>query len=347
MSQLVYCGIDFHKNKSYLYATDSDRNVVMDVEIRSAQIVKYLSNRSNLRIAIEATGGSNHLATELANVGHTVILVETNQFDPANKKRSKKTDREDAISLCKYLRMDELPEVHLKSESSRALKTFLVQRELIVNQRRNLTNHIRGVLREWGFVMPTGTEAFWKNAGRLVEAINHPTIKELLKFSMQIASELVAKEQEVNKQIESMAHASEDASRLMGIPGVGPLTALLMVAIVDRIDRFEDARSFAAYLGLTPREFSSGDKRRLGAITRSGPEMLRRYLIHGARAVLLRAGERTAQDPNRQWAMRVKERSSTNKSVVALAHRTARICFGLMKNQSYYDPHHARKSEAA
>ena len=342
----LYCGIDFHKNKSWIYIIDGKKNERVDVEIASAKVVAYLSVYKGLRIALEATGGSNHLATKLVDSGHVVTLVETNQFHPRNKKRGRKTDREDAISLCKYLRMEELPEVYLKTQASRELKTLLVQREHLINHRRNFTNHIRGILREYGLVMPVGTKAFWKYVGALIDRLDRPELKDLLNFSLQMAREIRTKEEELNRMLESKAENSPEAARLMTIPGVGPMTALCMLAVVEDANRFADARKFGAYLGLTPREFSSGDKQRLGAITRSGPEMLRRYLIHGARAVLMRSGPRLSSDPNRQWAERLKGRATLNKAVVALAHRTARIAYGVMKHGTAYDPRRVDHADA-
>lgn len=343
----LYCGIDFHKNKSWIYIIDGKKSEIADVEIASSKIVSYLSVYKGMRIALEATGGSNHLATRLVESGHVVTLVETNQFHPRNKKRGRKTDREDAISLCKYLRMEELPEVYLKTKSSRELKTLLVQREHLINHRRNFTNHIRGILREYGFVMPVGTKAFWKYAGTLIDRIERPELKDLLSFSLNMARQILAKEEDLNQMLERKAEESPESARLMTIPGVGPMTALCPLAVVEDVNRFGDARKFGAYLGLTPREFSSGDKQRLGAITRSGPEMLRRYLIHGARAVLMRSGPRLSCDPNRQWAERLKGRGTLNKAVVALAHRTARIAYGVMKHGTAYDPRRAGPLAAA
>lgn len=343
----LYCGIDLHKRKSWVYAIDRNKRVILDVEILSGKVVQFLSTYKGVKIALEATGGSNHLATKLIESGHEVTLVETNQFHPRNKKRGKKTDREDAISLSKYLFMDELPEVFLKSEKSRQLKTLLVQREHLINHRRNFTNHIRGVLREYGFVMPQGVDAFSKQAVALIEKIQEPTVKDMLKFAFDTARLFMAKEAELNRMLEARAEESEDARRLMTIPGIGPITSLCMLAVVEDIARFEDARRFSAYLGLTPSEFSSGDKQRLGAITRSGPEMLRRYLIHGARAVLLRSGPRLAGDLNRKWAERVKSRAGTNKAVVALAHRMARISYGVMKHKMNYDARFSKQLDLA
>lgn len=337
----LYCGIDFHKKKSWIFAVDAQKKIVIDVEILSSKICEYLSQYSeNMRIALEATTGSNHLATKLVNMGFEVVLVETNQFHPRNKKRGSKTDRKDAESLSKYLRLEDLPEVYLKSLESRQLKSILVQREHLISTRRNSTNHIRGILREYGFPIPVGVEPFLKRAGELIEKIESATSRSVLQFTLSQVQMILAEEAKIQRELEEKAHNSEVACRLMTIPGVGAMTALCMLAVVDQIERFEDARKFGAYLGLVPREFSSGEKQRLGAITRSGPEMLRRYLIHGARAVLLRSGPRLAEDPNRKWAARLQERGNTNKAVVALAHKNARIAYGLLKHGQDYNPKH-------
>lgn len=343
----IYCGIDFHKNKSWIYMMDEKKKELVNVEILSSKIVQFLSIYKGLQIALEATGGSNHLAQQLTGGGHKVVLVETNQFHPRNKKRGKKTDREDAKSLCKQLFMDELPEVYLKTQRSRQLKTLLVQREHLINHRRNFTNHIRGILREYGFVMPLGTDAFWKRAGTLISQIEQAEVRELLQFSLEMARFINEKEGEVQRSLENKAQMSEEATRLMTIPGIGPITALCMLAVVEDVSRFSEARKFGAYLGLTPSEFSSGGKQRLGAITRSGPEMLRRYLIHGARAVLTRSGPRLREDSGRAWAERVRSRGNLNKAVVALAHRMARVAYGVMKHKTVYDPRHTESEVSA
>jgi len=344
----LYCGIDFHKRKSWLFAVNEEKEVRIDVEIMSSRICEYLSPYSEeMRVAIEATGGANHLAMKLVEMGFEVVLVETNQFHPRNKKRGSKTDRKDAEALSKYLRMDDLPEVYLKSLEARKLKTLLVQREHLLNTRRNTTNHIRGILREYGFTIPVGVDAFLKSAGKFIDQLESASTKDLMKFHLDQAQIYLQKEAELNANLERMAEGDEDCLRLMTVPGVGPMSALCLVAVVDDITRFEEARKFAAYLGLVPREFSSGGKQRLGQITRSGPEMLRRYLIHGARAVLLKSGPRLENDPNRKWAERVQSRGNTNKAVVALAHRNARICYGILKNKMSYNPNYSAQLEKA
>jgi len=137
----------------------------------------------------------------------------------------------------------------------------------------------------------------------------------------------------IEQKAKALTENDERIERLLSIPGVGPMTAMMMVAVIDEVGRFKSAREFAAYLGLVPSVKGSANVRMMGSITRSGCEMLRRYLIHGARA-WMRYNPKS--DKNRIWAEKVKERRGFNKATVALAHRIARICFAVLRDQSVY-----------
>jgi len=214
---------------------------------------------------------------------------------------------------------------------------LIVHRELVVRQRVNMTNHIRGTLREYGITIPAGVNEFWKAALEKIAQLDNPVLRDCLHSSLVMAKSLKEKELEIEGYLETLLKENPEAIRLRKVPGIGLLTAAMLIAVTDDVSRFKNSKEFASYLGLTPSEHSSGDKRRMGGITRSGSEILRRYLIHGARNNL-NYSTVNDKDPNRRWARQVKERAGFNKAVVALAHRTARIAYNMMKNESNYQP---------
>lgn len=330
----VFCGIDFHKRTSTLFAVSETGEEIEGVTtIRTERLRQYLSNRRGWKIGIEASGGTHHIAEELKKDSHDVILINPNQFRGIGI-GGKKTDERDAKALANALRLGFIPEVHHKSLMARRLKSLLAARELFVRNRVNLVNHIRGSLREYGIVIPAGKEAFFEHIDKKLTELDFAPLREMLRSMLTQIREVQRQEKEVEETLKTITQENETIRKLQTIPGVGPMSAYALVSVVDDITRFKDASQFAAYLGLIPTVSASADKRRMGSITRSGSEMLRRYLIHGARAWMRYSPENG--DRNRVWAEKVKERRGMNKSVVALAHRLARISYAVMRDQSEY-----------
>jgi transposase len=331
--EAIYYGIDFHKNTSTISALRQDGKEFEPIRtVLSDKLISYFSNKPLGKIAIEATGGSNEKAKALRALGHEVFLVETNQFKAIGV-NGKKTDDRDAKALSQALRLNALPRVHLKSDYSRQLKSLVVMRDHLVEMRTSQINHIRGILREYGHVMPTGVENFWKNAPRLISKIELSSMRWSLEQSFEQCR--MFKEQELALEKELILFTKEDprVELLKSVKGVGNLVAYALIATSDDIHRFPSAKEFASYLGLTPRVESSGGKTFMGSISKSGSELTRRYLIHGARAWL---ASKDFGDSNWEWAEKLKKRQGQNKAVVALAHRMSRICYALLRDQSLY-----------
>lgn len=331
----VYCGIDFHKVTSTLCALTQDgREVEPLVTIQTKRLVQYLSNRKDWVIGIEVTGGANDMATKLKDSGHEVVLINSNQFRGIGV-GGKKTDQRDSVALANALRLGFVPEVHLRSQRSREIKSLLTSREHLVQARVDSINHIRGTLREYGITIPAGVEHFYAEGFNKIQELSNEQIKRTLLLIFERVRSLKAEEQQIEADLMILTKDDERVQKLQSIPGVGPITALMMLAVVDDISRFKNSKLFAAYLGLVPRVSASANVRMMGSITRSGSEMLRRYLIHGARAWMRYAPK---NDANRIWAERLKERRGMNKAVVALAHRMARISYAVMRDNVQYKP---------
>lgn len=330
----LYCGIDFHKNTCTFKIVKKDGSLVEKGTKKTVNIVKYLANYNNLIISVEASGGVNDFVDRLKASSHVVKIVDPKRFHLVGI-NGKKTDEKDADALAEGLRLNFIPEVHHKSKRSREIKSLLVSRELTVNSRVNMTNHIRGILREYGVTIPKGKDIFFKEALPSINKIENGYIRNTLLSLLNMTKELIKEEENIEGRLNEFCKNDETIKRLRTIPGVGPLTSLALVAIVDDVSRFKNSKCFASYLGLVPREYSSGETRMMGSITKSGSEILRRYLIHGSRSVLsrIRPGE---IDSNKTWANRAHKRIGMNKATVAFAHKMARIAFCILRDKTSY-----------
>ena len=329
----VFCGIDFHKNKSVICAVYQDGRPVSPIKtIKSSRIFEFFSNKSDWSLAIEASGGTNHVVTRLRDMGLEVKLVNSNVFRGIGV-GGKKTDHRDAKALANYLRLGGVSEVHVRSQYSREIKSLIVNREMVIRSRVNMCNHIRGTLKEYGLVMPVGLNHFFKEVGKKISEVENGYVRSSLEEMLGLVRQLMEQQKRSEARLDEIAQADERVQRLKTIPGVGDMISLMAIAVVDDISRFKNSREFSSYLGLVPKVHASAEMRRMGSITRSGSEILRRYLIHGARA-WLRYDARG--DEVRAWAEEVKGRRGMNKATVALAHKMARIMYAVLRDNDEY-----------
>lgn len=331
---ILYCGIDYHKRTSTICFLDSTEKSPQVQTVLSDNLVTVLANKQNLLVAIEASGGVNFVVDRLKANNINVKIINPNQFRGIGV-GGKKTDKRDAIALAECLKMNFIPEVFHKSLGARRIKSLLRIREQYVSSRVRLCNHIRGSLREYGLKIPVGTEAFWEEIPGKLELLDFDPLKTHLSRATSEARRYKKMEKEVEQDLMLCLQDDPRLGQLMSIPGVGLMTAAAVIAVGDDLTRFKNAKSFASYIGLTPSESSSGDKRRMGSITKAGQEILRRYLIHGARTVL-RYSNQKSQEPLRQWGHKLSQKKGMNKATVAMAHRLARLCFHVVTEERNY-----------
>jgi len=331
MGNKVYCGLDFHKNVSELCVMDFEGKILDRVRLAADKVVTYLSNKPEYHIGIESSGGVFDITAKLEATGHRVTIINASQFRGIGI-TGKKNDMRDAEALATALRLGFVPEVHKKTLYSRQMKSLLASRDIAVKTRTTLTNHVRGIMREYGLPMPAGATAFWEQVSGRLKEIECEIVRGVLGGLVDQATTLKDEENKIDLALQAITKNDERVKRLETIPGVGPLTAIAFVATLDDVSRFKDAKHLASYLGLTPRENSSGGRVKFGSITKCGPELLRRYLIHGARSTFRYAPK--PENRIRCWAAGVEKRSGTNKAVVALAHKNARICFALLRDET-------------
>jgi transposase len=323
-------GIDLAKNVFEIALADERGQIVERQRLSRARFDRFFVNRPICRIVMEACGSAHHHARRLSSQGHHVVLLPA-QYARAYVRRNK-TDAADAAALIEAARCSEIRPVPIKSVDQQALQQLHRLRSQWMRTRTSRLNFLRSCLREFGVSVPLGAQRAIKSV-RDVLADTDSAVPVLLHSSLlELLTEIDSLQQRCKQIDRDLAHLHEHdpiVERLLQIPGVGPLTATALRASVVDVQRFPSARHFASWIGLTSREHSSGERRRLGRISKQGDPYLRTLLIHGARAVLLAA--RSAQrkgssiDRLRTWALDLQERRGHNKATVALANKLARI----------------------
>lgn len=333
MTNKHYCGLDFHKNFTQICIVDQKGIVLEETRVKTNMLIKYMANKNYL-IGIEASGGVFHIVDQLESLGHEVKIINPSQFKAIGLS-GKKTDKKDAQAIANALRFDCIPEVRKKSLYSRKLKSLIKSRDFAVSSRTSFICHVRAILREYGLTMPSGVNSFYQYVSSRVNEIECSSLRKSLSCLVEQVEQLNNQIETIEEEIKIISKNDERVQRLQTVPGIGLLTAVAFVAIVENPEYFSDAKKLSSYLGLVPREFSSGDKRRYGGITKTGSEILRRYLIHGARSYM-KYVRRDNNDKTRRWAARLKDKSGMNKAVVAVAHKKAKICFALLRDGTSY-----------
>lgn len=334
MTNKHYCGLDFHKNFTQICIMNEKGHILTEERIKTSLLVQYMANK-NYIIGIEASGGVFDVAEKLEHQGHTVRIINPSQFKAIGI-GGKKTDRNDAKAIATALRMDCIPEVRKKNLYSRKMKSLLKSRDFLVQSRTGFICHIRAILREYGLVMPSGVTNFYEQVVEKINLIECSHLRKSMFVLLDQVSQLNNQVEDLEKEIYQISKNDDRIKRLQTVPGIGPLTAVAFVATIEDANYFENADKLSSYLGLVPREFSSGDKQRFGGITKAGPELLRRYLIHGARAYM-RYVNRDNKDKTRRWAARLKDKSGMNKAVIAVAHKKAKICYAILRDGTVYN----------
>lgn len=303
-----------------------------------AAFERFFVARRRLLVLLEACGSAHHWARRIEALGHRVILLPPHRVRPYVT--GDKTDRADAKGLLEAYRNEQILAVPVKTPAQQALAALHRLRSTWIAARTARINTVRGILREFGIAVPAGAG---KVAPRLVELIGGAdnTVPEALHPVLDEArieiGDLERRIRGVETQLKALARQTPAVQTLCTIPGIGLITATALVAFVGTPQRFASGRRFASYLGLTPRERSSGLRRRLGAISKRGDVYLRMLLTHGARSVLWRAKSNTP-DRLRRWALDVEARRGHNKAAIALANKLARIVWSVWKRDQAFRP---------
>jgi transposase len=294
------------------------------------QFARFVATRPAATVLMEACGTAHFWGRHAQTHGHRVVLLPPQAVRPYVPRN--KTDRADAKGLLEAARNESIHPVPVKSEAQQALTALHRLRSTWLAARTARLNTVRGLLREFGIVIPVGARRVRPTVGALLADVDTTlpaALRPALHSAVEEIGELERRLREVERQIAALATVTPAVAALRTIPGVGLLTSTALVAFVGDARRFPSARHFASYLGLTPRERSSGLRRHLGAISKRGDPYLRMLLIHGARSVLCHA-KRTPHPARLQhWGLSIERTRGHNKAAVALANKLARIAWAV------------------
>lgn len=339
---LPVVGIDIAKNVFQLAVCDGAWRVVEEHRLTRTQMERWFANRAVGLVVMEACGSAHHWARWLNALGIEVKMLPA-LYVRAYVKRNK-TDSADACALLEAARCADITPVKVKSIEQQALQGLHRTRSLWMATRTARINALRGFCREFGIDIAQGARLGVERIERVL-ADPHSAVPELIRGTMRLLVEeirlLEARTAQLERELTVLARRSPACTTLLTIPGVGLLTATAMVAATSgSVSHFRDARHFASWFGLTPRERSSGNTRVLGRISKRGDRYLRMLLTHGARSVLHAAARAKLAgkqiDGLRQWALDVQGRANHNKAACALANKLARICYATLRDGQLY-----------
>jgi transposase len=332
MNEITRVAIDTSKSVFTLHAVDARDQPVLRRNLRRQDLVPFFAKLPPVTVSMEACGGSHYWGRTLQALGHRVRLIPAQYVKPFVKRS--KNDRNDAQAISEAAARPGMQEVAVKSADVQARAMLLTVRELLVRQRTQLVNALRGHATEMGLVAPVGDKGLAALRSEIeADATLPEAAAEALRLLGKEADRLVARLAQIDKKLLAQHKADPNSRRLSAIPGVGPVSALSFALKVDAT-QFKSGRHFAAWLGLVPREISTGGKLRLGGISRAGNERLRQLLVLGATAVIRFA--RPGRPGVSAWLLALLERKPRKLAAVALANKMARIIWAMLTRGEDY-----------
>jgi len=322
------------KNIFQAHGGDAAGAVIFRRKLRRDQVLAFFAAQPPCVVAMEACPGAHYWGREIGKLGHTVRLIAPAYVKPFVKRQ--KNDAADAEAICEAAQRPTMRFVAVKSEEKQASAVIFRTRDVLIGQRTQLINAIRGHLSEFGFIAPQGPS----HIQQLIEQVEDPSssIPEAARCCLTLLVEALRRLEdqvrELDAEITARAKADETAHRLMSVPGIGPLIATALEALAPPAETFRSGRDFAAWIGLTPLQRSTGGKERLGRTSRMGERTLRRLLIIASSAVVRWAKRKGV--PSGSWLHRMLARKPPMLVIVALANKTARIAWALMTKGGIY-----------
>ena len=335
--QIVRIGLDLAKYVFEVHGVDQHGKIAVRKRLRREAVSRFFANLAPCLVGMEASNGAHYWARVLTGLGHEVRLISPQFVTPYVK--SNKNDRNDAEAICEAVGRPTMRFVPPKSADQLAVQAVHRIRRRLVADRVRLANQIRGLLSEHGVVIARDITRLRRSLAvivgdsadglsDLVRALIGELQVELTELDRRIAS--------YDRRIRDLFRNSDLCQRLGKIEGIGPVTATALIVAVGDPKCFKNGRQFAAWLGLVPKQRSTGGRARLSGISKRGDRYLRTLLIHGARAALVRAGGK--QDPRSLWLSKLRERRHPNVAAVALANKNARIVWAMLSRDKPYEP---------
>ena len=334
MTEITRVGVDLAKSVFEVHAVNAQEQVVVRRSLRRNQLLKWFARQAPCLIGLEACGTANHWARELTALGHTVRLIPAayaKQYVRRNK-----NDAADAAAICEAVSRPSMRFVPIKTVEQQADAVTHKARQMLIKQRTMIMNSLRGLMAEFGIVVPQGPQHIGKLLAILAD-LEDSSVPAVARTALNAMSEMLSNLEKqisvLDKDIKARARADMIARRLDTIPGFGPILSSAVAAIVTDPRHFDSGRDFAASLGLVPRQDGTGGKVKLGPISKRGNGYLRRLLVNGATAVL--NGKNARNDP---WQAKMLDSKPKKLAAVALANKMARIAWAVMTRQEDFRP---------
>jgi transposase len=336
MKQNVYTvGIDLAKKIFHLVGTDTTGKIVWRKRLTRHALAPFMAQLPPVTIGMEACGGAHYWARQFHQQGHTVKLMAPQFVKPYVK--SNKNDMRDAEAIAEAVTRPTMRFVPIKDIAQQDLQALHRVRERLIGARTALMNEVHGLMLEYGIVMPKGVAKFRQAAVEKLESDKDKLTALSQELFGKLVKEFVALEEQIafyQEKLETLATTHPESQRLTTIPGIGPLTATALIAAVGDVGVFKNGRQFAAWLGLVPKQHSTGGQIHLLGISKRGDSYLRKLLIHGARATLRWVKLHT--DRRSQWIRELLKRRGWNRTAVAVANKNARIVWALLSRGGVY-----------
>lgn len=335
MEEVTTMGIDLAKIVFQLHGVNKEGKVILKKQLHRSKLAVFVANMKPCLIGMESCGGSQYWKRVFEKFGHTVKLIPAQYVKPYVK--SNKNDANDAEAICEAVSRPNMHFVPGKNIEQHDMQSLHRVRQGFIKERTALGNRIRGMLLEYGIIIPQNLGQLRSHLPQVIENESN----ELSSVSREIFSELYEELVRLDscvlkydKKIKVLFVQSETAKRIAEVEGVGVMTATAILAAVGDAGVFKNGRQMAAWLGLVPKQHSSGGKTNLLGISKRGDSYIRSLLVHGARSVLFRAEKKT--DKKSRWVIGIRDRCGINKAAVALANKNARIICALLKNDEQY-----------
>jgi transposase len=337
--KLIRVGVDLAKNVFQLHGVDRSGAAVWKRRLNRAKWLDALlaQTEPGCEIGMEACAGAHHWARELQSRGYTVRLIPPQFVKPYVK--SNKNDANDAEAICEAMSRPNMRFVTVKSVVQQDIQATHRIRSELMTQRTAKANQIRGLVAEYGLIAPLTLRALRATIPDWLEDAENGLTDYFRSLLHGVWSDLISLDDRVldlDREIQQLANSNEVTRRLQQLRGVGPMVATALVATVGTAEQYPRGRQMAAALGLTPRQHSSGGKDRLLGISKRGDVYLRKLLIHGARSVVWQA--KNKEDRLSRWVTSIAQRRHPNVAAVALANKTARMAWAMLRHGTDYDP---------
>jgi len=337
----IHIAVDLAKTVFQIAECSASGKILSRKRLNRTQFQRYLIEpRENATIIMEACGTAHHWGRVAQAAGHRVVLLHPHYVKPY--RRRNKTDRNDSDAIFNASRAIDINPVPVKTGLQQQIQQLHCLREMWKRNRNQRINLLRGILREHGFDNAAKTEVFLCQCSAAIDSAELKALAPLIHIVLAEIQHLSEWMATCEQQLNQLVAQDEIIDRIDSVSGIGLLTASAFVAAIGTPERFKNGRTVSAWLGMTPKEFSSGNRRKLGAISLAGNVYVRTLLIHGARSALLAAKRCAARTPEKltrlqQWAIQLCARIGHNKSVVALANKMVRISWAIWKHARQFD----------